>query len=200
MSDASPDRAPTVNIDEPAFRASPKSNEGRPIASDSESLSSPANRTLAAPAAAQPAPRVATPAFPTVSDDPFAPLVSPSPIPVTPENHSDDPFAPLPASPTTNDKPADPLVVEPTLKTIDLLAPGADGRLPLRPWTDNTGKFSVRAQLVLVLDGKVRLLKETGRTTTVGIERLSVDDRAYVAAATDRYGEDLAKLHQLAAR
>jgi len=53
---------------------------------------------------------------------------------------------------------------------------------------------------VLVLDGKVRLLKETGRTTTVVIDRLSKDDRAYVAAAIERYGEDLAKLHQLASR
>jgi hypothetical protein len=58
----------------------------------------------------------------------------------------------------------------------------------------------VKARLVLVLDGKVRLLKETGRTTTVTLERLSKDDRAYVAAAIERYGDDLAKLHQLASR
>jgi hypothetical protein len=155
------------------------------------------------PAAASVAPStgtVAKPEFPTVNDDPFAPFISPSPEPAATETHSDDPFAPLPAAPTTSDRPADPLVVEPTTKKIDLLAPAADGRLPLRQWTDNSGKFNVRAKLVLVVEGKVRLLKETGRTTTVALERLSKDDRAYVAAAIERYGEDLAKLHQFASR
>jgi hypothetical protein len=143
---------------------------------------------------------VVKPEFPTVNDDPFAPLVSPSPVPAAHETHSDDPFAPLPAAPTTNEKPAAPLAVEPTTKKIDMLAPGNDGRLPLREWTDNSGRFKVNAKLVLVLDGKVRLLKETGRTTTVALDRLSKDDRAYVAAAIERYGEDLAKLHQFASR
>ena len=54
--------------------------------------------------------------------------------------------------------------------------------------------FRVQARLVLILDGKVRLLKETGRTTTVPIERLSPDDRAYVDAIITRYGKDLASL------
>jgi hypothetical protein len=135
-----------------------------------------------------------------VGDDPFSPLVSPSPVPAATETHADDPFAPLPAAPTISEKPDVPLVVEPTKTKIDVLAPGNDGRLPLREWTDNSGQFKVKAKLVLVLDGKVRLLKETGRTTTVALERLSKDDRAYVAAAIERYGEDLAKLHQFASR
>ncbi len=147
-----------------------------------------------------PAGPVATPDFPTVSDDPFAPIAAPSPVPTNTDNHSDDPFAPLPTSPAVNEKPSAPLVLEPTLKKLDMLTPGSDGRLPLRQWTDNSGKFNVEAKLVLILDGKVRLLKETGRTTTVAIDRLSKADRDYVAEAIERYGEDLAKLHQLASR
>jgi hypothetical protein len=50
----------------------------------------------------------------------------------------------------------------------------------LRLWTDNTGKHQVRARLVMVLDGKVRLEKETGRFTTVPFERLSLGDLAFV--------------------
>lgn len=90
-------------------------------------------------------------------------------------------------------------MAEPTLKLNDMYAPGADGHLPIRQWTDNSGQFRVQARLVLILDGKVRLLKETGRTTTVLLERLSTDDRAYVDEIIDRYGKDLARL-QLASR
>jgi hypothetical protein len=49
-----------------------------------------------------------------------------------------------------------------------------------RLWTDNTGKYQVHAKLVEVLDGKVRLLKDTGRFTTVPFERLSHPDLAFV--------------------
>ena len=49
-----------------------------------------------------------------------------------------------------------------------------------RVWTDNTGKFTVSARLVVVLDGAVRLQKETGRFTTVPMDRLSNADRQFV--------------------
>jgi hypothetical protein len=55
-----------------------------------------------------------------------------------------------------------------------------DAREPMRLWTDNTGKFQVRARLLVILDGKVRLLKDTGRTTTVPFNRLSKGDLAFV--------------------
>jgi hypothetical protein len=45
-----------------------------------------------------------------------------------------------------------------------------------RLWTDNTGRYQVTAKLVVVLDGKVRLQKETGRFTTVSFDRLSTAD------------------------
>jgi hypothetical protein len=50
----------------------------------------------------------------------------------------------------------------------------------MRLWTDNTGNFQVRARLVQVLDGKVRLEKESGRFTTVPMDRLSRPDLAFL--------------------
>src|SRR4029079_12034227 len=85
---------------------------------------------------------VAKPEFPNVNDDPFKPLTSPSAAPGAAETQGDDPFAPLPATPATSDKPADSLVIEPTLKKIDMLAPGPDGRLPLREWPDERRHFT----------------------------------------------------------
>jgi hypothetical protein len=38
----------------------------------------------------------------------------------------------------------------------------------------------VRGRLIAILDDKVRILKETGRTTTVPMTRLSTADRQYV--------------------
>ena len=103
--------------------------------------------------------------------------------------------------PAAQPQPKPPVAAEPTtLKIAESLVPGADGRLPLRDWTDNSGQFRIKAQLVLILDGKVRLLKETGRTTTVPLERLSAGDQAYVAEVIARYGRDLTTLDQLAVR
>lgn len=49
-----------------------------------------------------------------------------------------------------------------------------------RTWTDDTGKFQVRARLVVVLEGKVRLLKDSGRFTLVPFERLSAADLHFI--------------------
>jgi len=51
---------------------------------------------------------------------------------------------------------------------------------PLRHWTDNTGKFQVRASLVSISPTHVRLLKDTGKYTTVLLSRLSQSDLAFV--------------------
>jgi hypothetical protein len=72
--------------------------------------------------------------------------------------------------------------------------------LPDRHWVDNTGDFQIRGRLILILDGKVRILKETGRTTTVPLSRLSPADREYVEQVISRYGEDLTQLSKLAAK
>src|ERR1044072_5321701 len=64
------------------------------------------------------------------------------------------------------------------LPTTDLLS--------VRTWSDNTGTFQVEARLVQVLDGEVRLLKTTGKYTTVPNRRLSPSDLQFVrqSAAT----------------
>jgi len=171
----------------------------------------PTPRTSPAPSATpRPATPVAPPAFPPADDDPFAPAptsgakkranTAPA-VERTPVD--DDPFAPLPSSPpatTSRPKAAAPTALAREDNLTDPLRLGADGRLFVREWTDSSGAFRVKGRLVLILDGKVRLLKETGRTTTVPVERLSAGDRAYVAEVIARYGTDLEQLDQLAAR
>jgi hypothetical protein len=157
------------------------------------------SRAVAPPSARPAVETVSPPAFPKADDDPFAPAAPRAPIapanPPAPAN--DDPFAPLPPA----NPPPPPLAAEPTtLKIADALVPGPDGRLPLRQWYDDSGKFEVKARLVVILDGKVRLLKETGRTTTVPLVRLSAADQAYIAEIIARYGKDLTGLSKLAAR
>jgi len=49
-----------------------------------------------------------------------------------------------------------------------------------RTWTDNTGKHHTRARILVMLEGKIRLLMESGRTTTVPLKRLSKDDLKFV--------------------
>ncbi len=143
---------------------------------------------------ASPSTTVTPPAFPKADDDPFAPKAAPATSAAPTE---DDPFAPLP--PAAAPKP--PIAAEPTtIKIADAFLPATDGRLPIREWSDDSGQFTVKARLVLILDGKVRLLKETGRTTTVSLSRLSAADQAYVAEIVSRYGNDLTGLDKLAAR
>jgi hypothetical protein len=95
--------------------------------------------------------------------------------------------APAAAPPKSDDPFADPFQTS------------ADGKLPMRKWVDDSGTFQVNGRLILILDGKVRLLKETGRTTTVPMERLSEADRQYVEEVIGRYGRDLSQ-NKLAAR
>jgi hypothetical protein len=143
-----------------------------------------------------------------VDDDPFAPAAAPAPAPV-----DDDPFAPAtPAAPAPAAAPAPEAEALPapdaapaaTPKSDDPFADpfqtSVDGKLPMRQWVDDSGSFQVQGRLILILEGKVRLLKETGRTTTVPLERLSADDRQYVDGIISRYGTDLTQLDKLVAR
>jgi len=52
-----------------------------------------------------------------------------------------------------------------------------------RKWTDQTGKYTVEAELVDVRGDKVVLKKPTGEVITVSIENLSVADRKFLADA-----------------
>jgi hypothetical protein len=94
-------------------------------------------------------------------------------------------------------RPADGLPASaPETKTLEAEAEqlfgtraGTDDKLDVtaaRVWTDNTGKFQVRARLVDVGPSHVRLLKETGKYTTVPFSRLSSDDRAFVRQHSER--------------
>ena len=56
----------------------------------------------------------------------------------------------------------------------------------LRDWSDDTGTFHVRGRLVQIMQGKVRLLKDTGKYTTVPIDRLSRIDLSYVERQANR--------------
>jgi hypothetical protein len=64
-------------------------------------------------------------------------------------------------------------------KDVQQVAPKA---MPegMRLWSDNTGKYQVVAKLVSVGPKHVRLLKDTGKYTTVSFERLSRADLAFV--------------------
>jgi hypothetical protein len=53
---------------------------------------------------------------------------------------------------------------------------------PARRWTDNTGRFSVEAELVEVREGKVQLRKADGATVALPITRLSDRDQRYLAS------------------
>jgi hypothetical protein len=63
--------------------------------------------------------------------------------------------------------------------------------LAQRQWVDDTGSFTVNARLIAILDGKVRLLKENGRTCTVRLDRLSPPDLALVEQTRARYGSGM---------
>ena len=70
-------------------------------------------------------------------------------------------------------------VMKPQLLTILvcglLLAPAQPSWA--RKWTDNSGKFSVEAELVAVKDDKVVLKKTSGSLKTLSVARLSETDR-----------------------
>jgi hypothetical protein len=61
-----------------------------------------------------------------------------------------------------------------------LREPGGLTSSELRTWVDNTGEFSCQGRLVRFMDGKVQLLKDNGRTTTVPLYRLSASDLEFV--------------------
>jgi hypothetical protein len=107
----------------------------------------------------------------------------------------DDPFAPAPATPPSAPKPATPA---PPAVDDDPFQISAEAALATREWVDVSGTFRIRGRLIAVLDVKVRILKETGRTTTVPLERLSEADRELVSGLITRYGDELAD--RLAAR
>jgi hypothetical protein len=66
----------------------------------------------------------------------------------------------------------------------------------MRVWTDVTGKHQIRGRMKLILSEqqKVRILKETGKYTTVPFAKLSEADRQFVAGHTIEPAALLAEL------
>ena len=107
--------------------------------------------------------------------------------------------AETPAQPAAEEKPADEKQAEPADDLFgDPFKISAEGKLPMRAWVDNTGTFKIQGRLIAIFDGKVRVLKDTGKTTTVPLTRLSTADREYVEQVIQQNGT--AALEQLAAR
>jgi hypothetical protein len=125
------------------------------------------------------------PAPSPAEDDPFAPATTPVPAPPpAPAVDDDDPFAPAPAGNRTS-RPAAPASPPPVADPFaNPFRTSAAGGFPVREWSDDSGLFQISGRLVAIVDGKVRILKTTGRTTTVPLSRLSVADRQYVAEVT----------------
>jgi hypothetical protein len=139
---------------------------------------------------------------------PPADTSTPAAEPTTEEPAADDLFgAPTddgttPGAGTTPPAEETPAVDETTEDAGDLFGaahsilrePGGLDSAELRMWLDNTGKYSCHGRLVRFLDGKVRLLKDNGRTTTVPLYRLSAADLEFVhrqanAQQTETFGQ-----------
>jgi len=168
-----------------------------------EPAKEPAMPVEPAPAAA-PEPAPAPPAEPkaepakTNLDDLFSPAAKPEPAPAAEpkaepaKTNLDDLFGPPAAKPEAAPK-AKPQADDPfsSLQREPV-------ELSMRTWVDNTGKYRVTAKLVAILDGQVRLLKDSGKTTTVDMNRLSQADQQYVQVLAGQFGS--ATIGQIAAR
>jgi hypothetical protein len=100
--------------------------------------------------------------------------------PATPTSESNDaaPAGPQEPAPAVDDPFAEP--AGPRLSAAESKPEPADA---MRVWTDATGKHQVRGRMKLILvdQQKVRILKETGKYTTVPFAKLCEEDRMFVA-------------------
>ncbi|MEX2139607.1 MAG: SHD1 domain-containing protein [Pirellulales bacterium] len=133
----------------------------------------------------------------STADDPFRLPVDTAKPPMSAVNEA--PMNDAPATPMNdaNDGTSDPAPATESMPQPALdnpFAPPAPDRVSttnrapeladaMRVWTDITGKHQVRGQMkrILVAERKVRILKETGKYTTVPFAKLSVADRTFVA-------------------
>ncbi|MCY2994161.1 MAG: SHD1 domain-containing protein [Planctomycetota bacterium] len=104
----------------------------------------------------------------------------------------DDLFGTPPAKPEA--KPE----TKPAADAADPFSAVQPQELPTRLWLDNTGSFQIRARLVGIEDGAIRLLKDNGKTSTVPLRRLSDADQQYVQGIAAQFGQGA--MGQLAAR
>jgi hypothetical protein len=101
---------------------------------------------------------------------------TPAETPAAPDSNKEveDLFSdPAPAPMSAVEKPAPTQVTE--TKPVN----------DMRTWTDNTGNYQIRGRLVVIGKTHVRILKETGKYTTVPFTRLSQADLAFVREHAD---------------
>jgi hypothetical protein len=90
------------------------------------------------------------------------------------------------ALPADSQQPApavDDPFAEPAGPRLSAASPKPEPADAMRVWTDATGKHQVRGRMKLILadQQKVRILKETGKYTTVPFAKLCEEDRMFVA-------------------
>jgi hypothetical protein len=133
-----------------------------------------------------PAETPTTPPAETTPDEPaMEDLFGPPPTEGTSTPPAGDTGTPAETTPPAEGTPAEG---EPTDTLEDIFQsshgilrePGGLASSELRKWVDNTGRYSCQGRLVRFLDGKVQLLKDNGRTTTVPLYRLSALDLEFV--------------------
>lgn len=180
---------------EPAAPAEEESSMDDLFSAPSEESSQPAEPAddLFGSPAAEPSTPTAPPSEPAATEDLFGPVdeEAATPPPATPPQAEpsgssfDDLFGPPPA--TDDAPPADEGETTPpadddffgSLERV-LGEPGGLASSQLRRWVDDSGNYSCRGRLIRVLDGKVKLMKDNGRTTTVPLGRLSQRDLDFV--------------------
>ena len=164
------------------------------------------------PAAETPSP-AEEPSTPAESNDLFGePAAESAPAEEPASEPSGDDLFGTPAAeeaPATEETPAEEKSAPAEEKTEDsdlfgdagaiLELPGGLASHALRQWIDDTGNFSCRGRLIRFLDGKVQLLKDNGRTTTVPLARLSQADLEFVnRQANAQKAEAISKTAQTA--
>jgi hypothetical protein len=154
--------APAAPAEQPAAPAEQPPAEGEKPKDTVDDLFKETSE--AKPAAGSEAAPASEPAAP--SAEPAAPAAEPAPAPAAdqPQEPSKEKVEDLFNEPAPKDD-----------KSTQSVSPNA-----MRLWTDNTGKYHVNARLVMVSQTHVRLLKDTGKYTTVPVQRLSLADLAFV--------------------
>jgi hypothetical protein len=206
---------PPANVDDLFDRPMEK-----PAPSPAEAPAKPADDLFGPPAPAEapakPAPAVddlfgeppAKPAPAKPADDLFGEPAMPAeakPAPAVDDLFGEPPAKPAPGKEAVDDLFGTPVVEPPAPKPAaapdnpfgSVLSPAED-LLAMRRWVDDTGLFTVQGRLIAILDGKVRLLKENGRTCTVPMHRLSRADADFVQLVVTRLGTGV--LVQLASK
>lgn len=178
--------APSLDAEVPAPEPAPAFEEPAPAPAPAEDMPEEPARPAKPDAEVEDLFKETEPAAPALPEEPAAPADKK-------KDEVDDLFKETrrdaTSLPVANQSELDELFAEPTRETemtAEVAKPApAESTNALRTWTDNTGKYQVTARLVMVSQTHVRLLKETGKYTTVSLDRLSHADLAFVRQHSD---------------